>query len=382
VFQAFPDNYNWSLAVFLALGMGGELTEIESALEPLRPLAATAFDDGSQQAWFDAWTAIAERAQALAERDAAAGRFRSAGRKQLRAAAYHLMAERMMTNLSPLKARSYDAALGCFRDGIRWRGDRVDAVEVPFEEGTTLPALFVPAATPSPGTAVPCVIVFNGFDVTKEILYLTGVGELANRGISVLICDQPGSGGTLRRHHLPTRPDIEVAATACLDYLARQPGVDMDRVGIVGISMGGYFAPRAAAFESRIAACVAWGAFHDLLGVARNLAETGAHSAPPFQIPWVFGISDEAELYRHAEKFTLDGVAEKITCPLLVIHGEDDRQVPVEQAHRTIDQAVNAARRDLVIVPTGEWGDQHCQCDDVGLAVDLIADWFEEVLQP
>jgi dienelactone hydrolase len=382
MFEAFPDNYNWSLAVALALGMGGELTEIESAAGRLRPLAATAHDDASQRAWFDAWTSIAERAQGLAEVDTAAGRVRSAGRKQLRAAAYHLMAERMMTNLSPLKARSYDAALRCFRDGVGQRGDPIETVDVPFENGTVLPGFFVPAMTPSRNAAAPCVIVFNGYDVTKEVLYLLGIGEVAARGISVLVCDQPGSGGALRLHGLRTRPDMEVAATACLDYLATRSDVDIERVGIAGISMGGYFAPRAAAFEPRIAACAAWGAFHDLVGVAANLAATRAHSAPPFQVPWVFGIDDQAALARHAEQFTLDGVAEKITCPLLVVHGADDRQVPVAQAHRTIDQAVNAARRDLIIIAAGEWGDQHCQVDDPSIAIDLIADWFQEVLQP
>jgi hypothetical protein len=254
MFQAFPDNYTWSLAVALAVGMGGELTEIESAARPLRPLAATAHDDASQRAWFDAWTSIAERAEALAERDATAGRVRSAARKQLRAATYHLMAERMMTNLSPLKARSYDAALGCFRDGLRGRGDRVEFVDVPFENATSLPALFVPAATPPVRPTTPWLIVFNGYDVTKEVLYLLGIGEVANRGISVLICDQPGSGGALRRHGLPTRPNMEVAAAACLDHLETRADVDTDQVGIAGISMGGYFAPRAAALEPRLAA--------------------------------------------------------------------------------------------------------------------------------
>jgi dipeptidyl aminopeptidase/acylaminoacyl peptidase len=156
----------------------------------------------------------------------------------------------------------------------------------------------------------------------------------------------------------------------------------VEKIALAGISMGGYFAPRAAAFEDRAAACVAWGAFHDLIGVATNLAATGAHSAPPFQVPWVFGIEDPDELAIYAQRFTLDGVAEKITCPLLVMHGANDRQVPLEQAHRTYDQAVNATRRDLIVFADGEWGDQHCQVDNRTLAIDCMADWLEEVLQP
>lgn len=381
MFRYFPDNYNWSLAVALAVGMGGELTEIAGACEPLRPLAAAAVDDASQQAWFDAWTAIAERAETLAARDAAGGRMRSAGRKQLRAAAYHLMAERMMTNHSPLKARSYQAALVNFAQGVERRSERVEIDAVPYENGTALPCLLVPGAPRRAGRR-PCVVVFNGFDVTKEVLYLMGVHEIAARGIAVLFCDQPGSGGALRTHGLATRPDMEAAATACLDYLAQRDDIDMARVAVAGISMGGYFAPRAAAFETRLAACVAWGAFHDLLDVAANLTRTGAHSAPPFQVPWVFGVNDRDGLARYAQQFTLDGVAEKLTCPLLVVHGADDRQVPVEHARRTVDQAQNAPRRDLVVFEPGDWGDQHCQVDDPTLAIDLIADWLEEVLVP
>jgi fermentation-respiration switch protein FrsA (DUF1100 family) len=382
VHSFFPDNYNWSLAVALAVGMGGELTEIDTACAPLRGLAASAFDDAPQLAWFDAWTAIAERADAMAATDATAGRTRSAGRKALRAAAYHLMAERMMTDASPHKAESYTKALAGFAQGTRRLGHRVEPVEVPFENGMSLPCLFVPAKHGLDGGPAPCVVMFNGYDVTKEVLYLLGVGEIAERGIAVLLCDQPGSGGALRRDGLVTRPDMEVAATACIDYLVGRGDVDRERIAVAGISMGGYFAPRAAAFEPRVAACVAWGAFYDLVEVAANLALTGAHSAPPFQVPWVFGISDPTALAEHAARFTLDGVAEKITCPLLVIHGAADRQVPLEHAHRTIDQARSAARRDLVVFPEGGWGDQHCQVDDPTLAVDLIADWLQEVLLP
>jgi dienelactone hydrolase len=381
MFRYFPENYNWSLAVALALGMGGELSEIDDACRPLQPRAGAALDDAAQHEWFDRWTAIAERAAELAHDDERRGRVRSAGRKQLRAAVYHFMAERMMTNHSPRKPASYQQALSCFANGVAHRGDAAEFVEVPFENGTSLPSLFVPAAA-SGADPTPCAIVFNGFDVTKEVLYLMGTPEIAARGISVLLCDQPGSGGALRLHRLPTRPDMEVAATACLDYLGARGDVDVERVAVAGISMGGYFAPRAAAFEPRLAACIAWGAFHDLLDVAANLAATGAHSAPPFQAPWVFGIDDQHALARHAAHFTLDGVAEKLSCPLLVVHGADDRQVPVEQARRTVDQAHNARPRDLVVFPRGHWGDQHCQVDNPTLAIDLIADWLREVLQP
>jgi fermentation-respiration switch protein FrsA (DUF1100 family) len=161
--------------------------------------------------------------------------------------------------------------------------------------------------------------------------------------------------------------------------MAARPDVDAAKIAIGGISMGGFFAPRAASRDHRFAACVAWGAFHDLAGVAMNLAVTKAHSAPPFQVPWVFGM-EEAQIREHAAEWTLDPVIGEMTCPLLVIHGESDRQVPVVQAHRTHDMATGSPRRDLVVFARGEWGEEHCQVDNPTLAIDTIADWLQEVL--
>ena len=270
MFEYFPDNYNWSLAVALAIGMGGEPSEIDSACRPLRDLARAAVDDATQQAWFDSWTAVADRLEDLAARDECAGHAQSAARKRRRVAAYHLMAERMMTNLSPLKMESYQKALEAFRSATSGLEESIEYLEVPYEGGR-MPSLFVAGK----GTGKqPCLVFFNGYDVTKEVLYLMGLGDLAKRGISVLLCDQPGSGGALRLYDLKTRFDMEVAGSACFDAMAARPDVDESKIAIGAISMGGYFAPRAASVDHRFAACVAWGAFHDLLGVAANLAQT------------------------------------------------------------------------------------------------------------
>ena len=376
MFEYFHDNYNWSLAVSLAISMGGEMSEVDSACRPLRDLAATAVDDATQRAWFDSWTATAVRLGNLAERDGAAGHLRSAERKRRRSCVYHLMAERMMTNLSPLKLDSYRSALDAFASATRSLDEPIEFIDIPYADGD-MPALFVRGCGPGPR---PCFVFFNGFDVTKEFTYLMGLGELAARGISVLLCDQPGSGGALRLHSQPTRFDMEVPAGACFDAMAARPDIDSARIAIGGISMGGYFAPRAASVDHRFAACVAWGAFHDLIGVATNLVQTHAHSAPPFQAPWVFGV-EESRLREVAPNFNLDPVIGEMRCPLLIIHGESDRQVPVAQAHRTHEMAISSSRRDLLVFPSGSCGEEHCQVDDPTLAIDAMGDWVEEVLK-
>jgi dienelactone hydrolase len=374
VFEYFPDNYNWSLAVALAIGMGGEPSEIDSACRPLRELARAAVDDATQQTWFDSWTAVGARLEELAARDEGAGHTASAARKRRRVAAYHLMAERMMTNRSPLKMNSYEKALEAFRSATS--EEPLEYLEVPYADGK-MPSLFLAGEGPGPR---PCLVFFNGYDVTKEVLYLMGAGALRKRGISVLLCDQPGSGGALRLYDLKTRFDMEVAGSACFNAMAARPDVDESKIAIGAISMGGYFAPRAASVDHRFAACVAWGAFHDLLGVAANLAQTHAHSAPPFQVPWVFGMEQD-QLRDFAPKFNLDPVIGELTCPLLIVHGESDRQVPVAQARRTYDMATSSSRRDLLVFPKGSWGEEHCQVDDPTLAIDAIGDWLEEVLR-
>jgi pimeloyl-ACP methyl ester carboxylesterase len=86
------------------------------------------------------------------------------------------------------------------------------------------------------------------------------------------------------------------------------------------------------------------------------------------------------EALQVAKKMTLDGVADKITCPLLVMHGENDRQVPLSYAEKTIEKAVNSPGRKLKVFTLAEGGAEHCQVDNGSLAIDYAADWIAETL--
>ena len=131
-------------------------------------------------------------------------------------------------------------------------------VELPFNEGA-FPAYFIHAEN-SGSKRNPCVVRFGGFDTQKEIQYLRGATDLTRRGFSCLLVDGPGQGESIRYRGMHLRHDFEVAGSAALDYLATRSDVDMDRVGIVSMSLGGYYAPRCAAMDPRYKACVAWGA--------------------------------------------------------------------------------------------------------------------------
>jgi hypothetical protein len=161
MFEYFLDNYNWSLAVSLAIAMGGEMSEVDSACRPLRCLAGTAVDDATQQTWFDSWTATAVQLEELAARDETAGHLRSAARKRRRSCVYHLMAERMMTNLSPLKLASYRSAL------TPRGGDDDPGGTYRIHRRLTQAAPRPPSYAGLGGRRL-CLIFFNGYDVTKE----------------------------------------------------------------------------------------------------------------------------------------------------------------------------------------------------------------------
>lgn len=380
MFEYFENNYPWNLAVVTALGMGAVVSDVDAACRPLRALA-----DGdvarSSAAWAEAWSALGARLRRQAERDERADHRRSAGEKYLRGALYELMAERALRSSDPQKLATYRDALAMVRRGVELHGDRAELVDIPYRDGA-LPAIFVPAAGEGPA---PCIIQFNGFDWVKEFNYLPMAAEYARRGIASLFCDQPGSGGALRLHGLTAEVASEHAAGACLDYLSARSDVDASRIGIMAASLGGYYAPRAAAFEKRLACCVAWGAFYDAGEVLqRRIAEGDryARSVPDVeeQMLWVTGTTSLDAAIAFMRGLTLRDVARHITCPLLIVHGGADRQIPVDHGQKTYDAACNSRARKLVVLGPEDGGVEHCSIDNFPLVRDLAADWIADTL--
>jgi dipeptidyl aminopeptidase/acylaminoacyl peptidase len=175
-----------------------------------------------------------------------------------------------------------------------------------------------------------------------------------------------------------------VPARAAYEYVARRDDVDAKRVAVMGISMGGYLAPRAAAMEPRFAACVAWGGhfdYHEAWVRRRREMESGGTrvSAPHFHLLWVLGVPDMDAAMEKLKGYTLAGVAEKISCPFLVVHGEHDSIVPVDYARR-LYQAVGSRNKTLKIFTAEEGGAEHCQGDNRVLGANYVADWLADNL--
>ena len=387
MFEYFRGHYSWNLGVLMAVQLGGELTEIDGACRSLQPLAerpGAKDDPAAQAAWIDAWSGLAERIEGHAARDEAAGHRWSAGCKYRRACIYWFTAERMTSHKAPEKAHAYAAMVRCFDKSVTLHGAPIESVRIPYE-GTTLPALLHRAPQPGPR---PAMIHFDGFDVTKEWMSLSGIAdEFACRGVSTLMLDHPGVGAALRLQGLAMNPDSERWAKAAMDWLeTRSDVVDAKKVGVVAMSLGGYYAPRAAAFEPRLACCVAWGARWDNAGShGRMLRDASAARSVTGWLDhalWYYGAADVDEADRKIAQMTLEGVIERVTCPLLVVHGANDRQVPVAQAERTVAAATNSRSATLRVFGADEGGVEHVNGDLFSVAIDAMADWVADTLQP
>ncbi len=327
------------------------------------------------------WVTIGDKLISLADEDEARGRTLSAGDKLIRAANYLLTAERLQAHGSEGRVALYRRFLDTFKKGLRLSGSFCRRVEIPYE-GTYLSALYVSAEGVS--GPQPLLVQVNGLDSTKEMKFLVGLPQLlAKRGVASLVVDQPGTGEALRLQGLTARFDSEHWASRVVDWLETLPEVDPRRIGMEGVSLGGYYCPRAVAFEPRFACGVVWGANHDWRDVQKKrLAREGNFPVPHYwaHVQWVWGAKDLGEFMAIAENVHLDGVLDRIRVPFLVTHGEKDSQVPLHWAEATYDQLVNSPGRELKIFDARTGGVQHSSFDNSANAGAYIADWVAEVL--
>lgn len=380
MFRYFPTNYVWNLSVNLAIEMGARMGEIEEMCAPLQE-AAKQPDAAGSQAFRETWAKMADKLSGLAEDDEAAGRLLSAGEKYNRAATYYLTCERLQAHGAAGRGELYQRFLTTFARGIALSRENCERVEIPYE-GSHISGLYVRAENVE-GPA-PILVQVNGLDSTKEMKYRVGLPAwLAKRGIASLIIDQPGTGEALRLQGLTARYDSEHWASRVVDWLETRNDIDPKRIGLEGVSLGGYYCPRAVAFEPRFACGVVWGANHDWRDVQkRRLEKEGNLPVPHYwtHVCWVWGAKDTEAFMQIAENVHLDGILDRIKVPFLVTHGEQDSQIPLKWAHRTYEQLVNSPKRELKIFTPREGGVQHSSFDNSINAGQYIADWVAETL--
>ncbi|WP_344072971.1 alpha/beta hydrolase family protein [Microbacterium sediminicola] len=377
MFEYFPGNYVWNLAVVATLNNGGRIDDVDRACRPVLEAARQGADAGTQSL-YEAWAAVADRVVAAAEADAVEGKIIGAGEGYYLGSLYTSQAERLQSPGWSGRNAAYQKSIDLLLRHMELSGAPVALVEVPYGGGSLPGYLYrAPSADGEPG---PIIIEWNGLDSTKEMMYYSGFPqELARRGISTLMVDTPGSGEALRLRGLRSRFDTEVWAAACVDYLTALGEFDPERIGLVGWSLGGYYAPRAAAYEKRIKLVVSWGANYDWGETQqRRRRREGEHPVPHYwdHVQWVWGAKDLDEFFSLSKRVSLDGVLEEIAVPYLITHGIADRQIPVADAHRSYAEAVNSPDRELRIFTPEEGGVEHIGLDNFPLVSQFTADWI------
>lgn len=281
--------------------------------------------------WLDAWTAVGDEHRARAEEAAAAGRNVSAAEAyQLAAVCFHFAKFVWVLDTERNKACTR-AANECTIAARSLDDPTFERIEVPFEGGPQLVAnLRRPAGVDQP----PIVVLIPGLDSTKEE-FSTLEATFLKRGMATLSMDGPGQGES--GFELSIRPDYEAAVSAVIDAVSGRSDIDLDRLGACGVSLGGYYAPRAAAFEKRIQAVIGVSGPYDLSAnwdlLPPVTRETIQHHT---------GASSQEEAYKKAAELSLSGVAEKIDQPALIMTGKLDRLIAWEDTKRIADEAQDA----------------------------------------
>lgn len=284
---------------------------------------------GNGRDWHDAFKAMARHVKGIADDAAKAGHEATASAAYFRAFTYFRSAERVLGGGDKRKSALYRTALSCYAKGMRLSEHECEIVQVPFD-GHRLAGLFFPPRLRSTANPPPCVIFLSGADALPEENFFRGVQYVTARGAACLVFNGPGQGSTLRVLGLPTIPEYERPVTAAVDYLMTRKDIDHDRIGLMGVSFAGYYAPRAVAFERRIKACVVWGALYDALADIYDYY-------PPLrpQLQWIVGARSHEDARERYKAFTLEGLLAKVECPVLITHGARDRMVPLSSAQRT-----------------------------------------------
>jgi 2,6-dihydroxypseudooxynicotine hydrolase len=291
------------------------------------------------------------------------GRDVSAGQAFQRAAwCYHLGKFLWFEDLD-VHGELRDRSVSVYREALPHLDPPAVRLEIPFE-GRFIPGnLRRPAASP---LRPPLVIIVPGLDSSKEELFAIEE-EALRRGLATLTIDGPGQSEN--SVHFAIRANWETVITPLLDDLAGQDlGVDLDRVGLMGISMGAIYGPRAAAHEPRLRALVA-------LAGPYNLGDCWDALNPLTKGGYIFYTksANEAEARGKAQTLNLEGVLNHVKQPMLVIHGAKDRLFPPAQAERIAREAGNAT---LVMYPDGN----HV-CNNIAYKYrPLMADWLAERL--
>lgn len=312
--------------------------------------------------WVDACQVFGDERIELAEDALERGRPLSAGEAFVQAAILYHFAQIAYFESDERKHRMEDQSVAAYKRGLALVDPPIERLEIPFDGIDLVGHLRMPTTgAQRPG----CVFLLPGVDSSKEEMHTLELVFL-RRGIATFAFEGPGQGEV--RRVLPMIDDYERALSTAIDALQVRSGLDGDRIGVYGRSMGGYLAPKCAAHDDRIRAVVSAGGIYDL-SYFDGIPEHVQHN---FRNAW--GLETLAEASRRARTVSLSGVVEQVRCPFLIVHSGHDKVFPPSGAYRMAEEST--APTQLVIYEEGT----HV-CDNITYKYrPLVADWMAEQL--
>jgi pimeloyl-ACP methyl ester carboxylesterase len=384
----------WLRAASHASSGGAEIGECLAAARQIRELDA--------DSWFRAWNGLAERLLAEAEASKTAGCKVSARAAYLRASNYFRASYTFLIG-EPVEPRVVEGARRhrmAFEAAAALTRPSIERIEIPYGNTALHGYLFRAAEDGAPR---PCLIITNGYDSSAEECYFFSGRAAVERGYNCVVYDGPGQGKSLIEEGLVFRPDWEAVVGPVVDYALTRPEVDPKKIALLGISFGGYLAPRAASGEPRLAACICdpgeYSLFEEFASrlpgfVARQLPNGNRavlkllewslnrrvrHLTAGWALRrglWTHGVFSPMDYVRLTQDYSLDGCVQRIRCPTLVCSAEGDA-IGVT-ASRLFDQLTCEKARLRFLDSEGAGG--HCESGARSLFNERMFEWLDRVL--
>ena len=369
----------------------------------LGEMIATAgqIQEGDFESWFTEWDKLGRRLLSRADASLSAGHVESAREAYLRASTYFRTAEFYLhgNSADPRILSESRASQQAYAEAAKLTGSIWEPVQIPYE-GTTLPGYFY--KVDDSGKPRPTLIFIGGFDSSLEELLFFGGAAAVRRGFNCLTFDGPGQGAPIREQKLTFRYDYEAVVSPAVNYALTRPDVDSGNLALMGMSLGGYFAARAAAFEHRFRAAIFFDGVYDFGESLRAVLPKEAVAAMDAgdaiqgeaiihermlndtnlrwfitQGVWSFGASGTSDFLARTRQLSMKGIAGQIQCPCLVLEAE--RDLFFRGQPQKIYDALQAPKK-LFKFTSEDGAENHCQSGALSYFHEVAFNWLDETL--
>jgi pimeloyl-ACP methyl ester carboxylesterase len=394
VFKDSSFDSQWLRAAGHSSSGGAEIGECLAAASQIR--------EPNAEDWFRAWSGLAQRVCAQGEASRASGRLVSARASYLRASNYFRTAYTFLVGepVDPRLAAAYRRHRAAFEAAAALMSPAAERIAIPYGDAALHGYLFRAA---DDGAPRPTLIITGGYDSTAEETYFSSGRAAVERGYTCIVFDGPGQGSALIENGTVFRPDWEAVVGPVVDHALTRPEVDPARIALMGISFGGYLAPRAASGEPRLAACIADPGEISLLEefksrmpgfIAREIPSGNPlvlallnvilrrrmhHATAGWGLRrglWTHGVRSPLAYLRLTEDYSLEGRVERIRCPTLICSAEND-EIGVT-ARRLFD--VLTCEKSFIAFAASDGAGAHCETGARALFNQRAFDWLDTVL--